>query len=138
MIILKGRVSKGWGNSSRNFKHIEEKIAGVMGLPKLCSGTLNVEMDTPFPFIEKDRDVFEGFISKEEYNQRENIYLKRCRINELECLIIRPDDHFCVEKFKRRAEIMSPYKLRDKLNLKDNDFIEVEIKSNENQHRVKE
>jgi len=126
---LIGKVSKGKGGASKNFKNVENKIAAIFGCENLCSGTLNIELDILFSAI--DDGVYECSIDRTEYNQKENVKIKRCRINGIKCVIVRPDDHFQVGTFKQRIEIMCPLNLRQTLMLKDDDKVNVEIQGDD-------
>lgn len=124
-----GIVSKGKGGASKNFKNVEQIICSKFGFKNIFSGTLNIELE--FLFSEIDNKVYDLCIDKEEYNKKENIRIKRCRINGVKCVIVRPDDHFRVGTFKKRIEIMCPYNLRQTLNLEDSDKVNIEIQGND-------
>jgi len=131
MTKIIGRVQPGLGNAGPNLKQrdVDKKIAAFLGVPGVFPGTLNVGIDTEYS--ELDNGEYEGFIEASDYNDREWIKLKRCKVNGLRCVLVRPKDHTWVEKFKKRIEIMSEVKLRDEFNLNDGDEITIEFQGDD-------
>lgn len=131
MIEIKGKVLDGSGNASGNFQkgNIEKRIASFLGVPEITSGTLNVIIEMEYSSL--DNGKYDDFIDAKEYNGREWIKIKRCKLNGFKCVIIRPYDHFHVDKFKKRIEIMSSERLRDKFNIADGDKVEIEFQGDD-------
>lgn len=133
MTLIKtvGRIADGLGNASRNFKKgsVMRSIAKLLKVPRIEPGTLNVEIGKDFS--ELDDGEYDLCLKAVEYNGREWVKIKRCKVNGLQCVIVRPYDHFHVEKFKRRIEFMAPMNLRNKLNLQDCDEVSVEFQGDD-------
>ena len=121
MVRIHCQVASGLGNASGNFRqnNVDKKIAGMLGWKEMFPGTLNLL--TEKPYADYDNGKYDGFIDASEYNGNEWIKIKRCKVNGFECAIIRPLDHFNVDKFKKRIEVISFKKLRNQLNLEDGD-----------------
>ena len=128
MEIIKGEVARGYGGlASKNFKNIKQLIQERIGLPELIDGTLNIKTHEYYAITAVD-DV----IRPNEYkNQKESIKLKRCRINGLKGVIIRPSQHDNPKnpELWSRVEIMSHHKLKQELNLEIDDEVEIEVES---------
>ena len=131
MIEIKGKVSIGAGNASGNFQkgNVENRIASFLGVPEITSGTLNVIIEMEYSSL--DDGKYDDCIDAKEYNGREWIKLKRCKLNGFKCVIIRPYDHFHVDKFKKRIEIMSSERLREKFNIAVGDEVEIEFQGDD-------
>lgn len=130
MIKVTGRVASGLGNASRNLKSIEKRVAALLGVPSIAEGTLNVLIDKEYSQL--DNGIYDECIDAKDYNGREFVKIKRCKLNGFRCVIVRPFDHFHVYKFKRRIEVMSSERLRDKYNLADNDTVSLEFQGDDN------
>lgn len=132
MVKLIGKVSSGLGNASKNFKinNVDIEIAKFLGVRKVVLGTLNIMIQEEYGNY--DNGEYGGFIEDSEYNGKEWIKLKRCKLNGFKGVIVRPLDHFYVEKFKKRVEIMSSKNLRDKFGLEDGDEVALEFQGNHN------
>jgi len=130
MRILKGKIATGKNSSAKNLKkkNVDEKIAAQMGFSTLHPGTLNIELDETYLI----KYNYNGYIEKNEYNDRECIKLERCRLNGVKSIIVCPQDHNTVGTFKKRIELMSPHNLRKKFSLSDGDYVEVEVEGDEN------
>lgn len=128
MEIIKGKIAQGYGGlASRNLKNIKPLIQERIGLPELIDGTLNIKTHEYYAITAVD-----DIIRPNEYkNQKESIKLKRCRINGSKGVIIRPSQHDNPknEELWFRIEIMSHHKLKEKLNLKIGDEVEIEVES---------
>ncbi len=131
MIKIKGRVAKGLGNACRNFQGtgVERRVAALLQVPIIYEGTLNVLTDQAYSDL--DDGIYDDYIEAEDYNGREWVKIKRCRVNGFRCAIVRPLDHFEVEKFKRRIEAMSSERLRDKFDLADGDLVTLEFQGDD-------
>jgi CTP-dependent riboflavin kinase len=99
------------------------------GVRPLLPNTFNV--DVPEPFLVKP--IKDAMIERFEYNQREEIYLKRCRISAgqgpvIEGVIMRPEIH---ERGGHHGpaclEIMAGKRLRDEWGVGDGDAVTIEI-----------
>ena len=124
---IRCRISEGGGSAIKNLRGIKNLIQERMGLPALVDGTLNTEASEYYPITALD-DV----ITPEEYNhQKECIKLKRCRINGLKGVIIRPSQHDDPhnKKLWLRIEIMSHHHFKQELNLNIGDEVKIEVES---------
>jgi CTP-dependent riboflavin kinase len=132
MVKLIGKVSSGLGNASKNFKinNVDIKIAKFLGVREVVPGTLNIMIQEEYR--KYDNGKYGGFIEAVEYNGTEWIKLKLCKLNGFKSVIVRPLDHFDVDKFRKRVEIMSSENLRDKFGLEDGDEVALEFQGNHN------
>jgi len=128
MKIIKGKIADGYGGlASKNLKNIKQLIQERIGLPKLIDGTLNIKADEYYAITAVD-----DIIRPNEYiHQKESIKLKRCRLNGLKGVIIRPSQHDNPknEELWFRIEIMSNHNLKQELNLKIGDEVKIEVES---------
>ena len=86
-------------------------------MPQIVPGTLNVEITECY--AELGIKEYDEFLEAKDYNGKEYVKIKRCKVNGYSSAIVRPKEHFEFEKFRRRIEVMSSVKLRDQLNLVD-------------------
>jgi CTP-dependent riboflavin kinase len=100
-----------------------------MGFEAIFPGTLNVQIETEYCVL--DDGEYQLSIDAHEYSEREWVKLKRCKLNELKCAIIRPSDHFWVPKFKKRIEIVGQHHFRSELGLSDNSEVSIEFQGND-------
>jgi CTP-dependent riboflavin kinase len=127
MIRLTGTVRCGLGNASSNFKQgeVEPTVASLLGTDCVVPGTLNLEIEQEFKDIDDGR--YDRELNACDYNGTEWVKIKRCKVNGIRCAIVRPLDHFNVEKFRCRIEIMSSVKLRDRLGLSDGSEVTIQL-----------
>lgn len=127
-MILTGTVVSGLGTAKNWVKMIEDVFHEKTGM-KLFSGTLNIK-------LKEDYTVEPCLVLKpNEYGGTQNVLIQKCNItdiknnNSTEAYIVRAEknagkngDHPV-----DILEIVSDVNLRNKYNLKDNDFISIEI-----------
>ena len=128
-IILQttGKVKTGVGDFSKRM----ESISGLLDLYYqktgmiFYPGTLNIKLDIDFSLPEKCLRI-EGH----EYGGPVSINILPCSINGVDAFLLRTDNN---EKGlndshpRSLLEIACNHKLRDYLNLKDNDEVEIEV-----------
>ena len=126
-----GKVSSGLGNASRNLKAgiVETAVAKLLCARRVEAGTLNIELSVEFKAI--DDENYNLYLEPEDYNKREYVKIKKCKINGYPSVIVRPADHFNVEKFKRRIEIMSSVNLREHLDLSEGEVVRIQCQGDD-------
>lgn len=121
MESISGRVASGAGNASQNFTAggVKTAVGSLLGASAgdIVDGTLNIEINVRFCGI--DDGQYDDVLPKSAYNNREEVMLRYCHINDVPAVIVRPSDHFVVPKFRQRVEVMSSVRLRDELALED-------------------
>lgn len=125
MIKLTGTVSSGHGVASKYLAHIKSLIEERIGIENLQDGTFNLVLKKHFPI-----EAIDSMITREEFNSRNQwIKLKRCRVQGINAVIIRPEHHNnpAKKELYYRLELMSQYHLREKLNVNNGDAVTVEI-----------
>ncbi len=127
ILKTKGYVKTGIGDFSKKM----ESISGLLDLyytktkMRFYPGTLNINIKKDFSFPDKCIRI-EGY----EYGGSVSINILPCKINGVDAFILRTDNN---EKGlnknhpKSLLEIACKYKLREKLNLFDDDQVEIEI-----------
>ena len=122
MLELTGRVITRFGYASGALAPLAQLIGERIGIPAPYPGTLNVQLLEPYLVIA------DAIIAPPEYNGIETLKLKRCRVRGLRCCIMRPDSHETSGNLGATAlELMSPFRLRDRLVLSDEDELVVEV-----------
>jgi len=124
---IKGTISQGYGMATNNLKGVKQLIQKHMNLPELADGTLNIKATEYYPITAVD-----GIITPQEYcHDKECVKLKRCRINGLKGVIIRPSQHDNPKNKELwfRIEIMSHHNLTKELNLEIGKTVEIEVES---------
>jgi CTP-dependent riboflavin kinase len=131
MIEVHGIVAAGLGNAAGNFQQggVEAAVANLLRVSGIAHGTLNVEIAQEYAVL--DDGVYDVELPDSDYNGREHVKVKRCMVNGFPCAIVRPADHFVVEKFRRRIEVMSSVRLRDRLGLSDGSTVIVQFQGNQ-------
>jgi len=131
MIEIQGTVARGLGNAAANFQQgtVEVAVANLLSVSEIVHGTLNIEILQEYAML--DDGVYELHLPASDYNGREQVKIKRCKVNDFPCALIRPADHFVVPKFKRRIEIMSSVRLRDRFGLSDGSTVIVQFQGND-------
>lgn len=127
-MILVGTVVSGLGTAKTWVKMIEEVFQKKTGM-KLFPGTLNIKLRDGYtvkPYL---------VLKPNEYGGTQNVLIQKCNItniknnNSTEAYIVRAEKN--AGKNGDHAvdivEIVSDVNLRKKYNLKDNDFISIEI-----------
>ena len=120
--------SKSFGVAARNLAGVMPLIETRVGLSNLAPGTLNVQI--PEEYIVKANAT----ISPQEYGLPETIKLQRCLVSGYKAIIMRPDTHETLLNWghgKDHLELMSPFHLRNTLNLKDGDAVTIEVEGND-------
>jgi riboflavin kinase len=127
-IFIRGRVMSGVGEgryyvSLEGYrKQFKEKL-GFDPYP----GTLNLKLPKEQAYLRRRIDEEEGIMIhgfRTEDRTFGEVKAFRCRVADFEGAIVLPQrTHYP----KDVLEVISPVKLREKLNLKDGDFIEVEV-----------
>jgi len=130
MKILTGNVSgKTFKVATNNLAGVMHLIEARMGLTNLESGTLNVRIQEEYIVIPN------ATISPQEYVHDETIKLQRCLISGYKAIIMRPDTHetppYDYGHGIKHLELMSPYHLKDTLNLTVGDEVEVEVEGDD-------
>jgi CTP-dependent riboflavin kinase len=129
ILTLRGTVSKGVGKAASNLINIQDLIAQRSNLGTIFPGTLNIRLNKHYPIIRVD-----GIITDFEYGiGKECIKLKKCKLNSIDSVIIRPSYHENPynDIYWNSLEIMSSVNLRDKLKLKDNDKVSIEVEDSD-------
>ena len=87
-------------------------------IPRLFPGTLNVRLEDQLPNIawEEEIDTHYGDVCR----------IAKCKINNLDAYIINPPE-VSIDPPKYLAEIAHEEKLREKLGLKDGDFVVITL-----------
>ena len=126
MIKLTGEVTTGYGLATSNLAPKLPLIESLMGIYNLLPGTLNIKLNSPYY---ADRSIK---ISKEEYYGFEEVYLQRCKVAGIPCILMRPQTHEeGMAHGPNYLEIMSDFYLRSLLNLNDGEKIVIEIEGND-------
>lgn len=131
MKTLKGTAAKGSGVATQNLECVKNLIGKRMGLNPLADGTFNVRLEEPY------RVKGDETITQDEYNcpgkcPGEFITLQHCRIAGIKALIMRPSSHEAdPQRGLTHLELMSAVRLRDFLNVKYGDKVEVEVEDDE-------
>ncbi len=123
--IIHGLVAKGLGEGSKflsmeHYKYEIKKQLGFIPYP----GTLNIKID-PFQYDklkEKNKVRIEGFIQEGKKFGGASCYL--ARIGGILGAVIIPD---ITKHGNDMIEFISDIKLREKLNLKDNDKVKIQL-----------
>ncbi len=127
-IVIKGIVTSGVGEgayyvSLEGYRNQFKEKLGFDPFP----GTLNLKIPKEQMFFRKLLDREEGILIKgfsSENRTFGDVKAFRSKINEIESAIVIPQrTHYPPDVL----EVISPKKLRDELNLKDGDVIEIEI-----------
>lgn len=131
MIEVKGTVTIGLGNATDNFQQgtVEPTVANLLSVSEIVHGTLNVEIQEKYAML--DDGEYDKELPASDYNGKEWVKIKRCKVNDFPCAIVRPADHFEVPKFKQRIEIMSSVRLRDRFGLSDGSTVIVQFQGND-------
>jgi len=116
---LKGTVFSGFGVATGSLRPHMRAIRTQTGLPNLVEGTLNLRLHDGSYSGHPDY-IFQ----KGHYNQNEDTYFERCRIQGMPALIMRTSTNAHGHGV---LELMGEVKFRDQLNLKDGDSLEVEV-----------
>ncbi len=127
-ILIRGRVFSGLGEG-RYYVSLEgylkqfERLLGFKPYP----GTLNIKIPREQMFFRAKLDEEEGIIIKG-FKTKERTFgdvkAFRCRVSGVEGAIVLPQrTHYP----KDVLEVIAPVKLREVLNLKDGDWVEVEV-----------
>lgn len=126
ILKTKGRIKSGLGDFSYRMKTVPglldayERKTGMRFFP----GTLNVKLDQEFSF---PKDCMR--LEAHEYGGRVSANILSCTVNGVKCFVIRTDKNEAGEgpHPKDLAEVACNVKLRDKLNLQDDDEVEIVI-----------
>lgn len=127
-MILTGTVTSGIGVAKMWVKKIEDLFKEKFDI-KLFSGTLNIKLNEGYT-------VLPDFIIKpEEYGGTQNVLVQECNIKETKTGNVQKAFIVRAEKNANQTgdhstdilEIISDINFREEYNLKDNDFISVEI-----------
>jgi CTP-dependent riboflavin kinase len=110
-ITIKGRIIDGTHNSNSWFPSL---------LPNLYPGTLNVLLDSYRPDIEWHTNI----IVPEGKYKGSTLRLANCKINNITALIVKPPKFKYLKRYNW-VEIGHPERLRDLLNLNNNDLVEI-------------
>lgn len=123
MQILKGAVVSGFGNFSYWIEKFQTYYLQKTGM-KFFPGTLNIQLDKPYHLPE---NIIR--LEKEEYGGSVSVNIVPCKIFGRNAFILRTDKNNTDsgDHPKTIIEIACDVKLRDKYNLKDGDFVEVEV-----------
>lgn len=131
MIEISGKVAAGLGNASGNFMqgNVEDSVAKLLNISTVTHGTLNIEIAKNYTYFDDEKYDIE--LSADQYNGKEFVKIKRCKVMGVQCAIVRPKDHFEVEKFNKRIEIMSAVKLREHLGLSDGTEVTIQFQGDD-------
>jgi CTP-dependent riboflavin kinase len=127
MRVLPGKVMSGYGIAKGLLAPLQDQIASRMGLPALVAGTLNVQLTEPY-IVQSDVTI-----EVYEYKGIAFLKLKRCRINDMQCCIMRPNTHeeSGLGNGPSVLEIMAPVRLRGQFWLHDGDSVRVEVEGDD-------
>lgn len=122
-MVLKGKVKSGFKEGSFWVKKIEKCFFKREQI-KLILGTLNIELQQDFNIDNPDY-----IIEKEEYGGTQNLYIKRCKVLNVNAFIVRTEKNSTKKGDHplNIIEILSDVNFRKIYNLKDDDTIEVLI-----------
>jgi CTP-dependent riboflavin kinase len=124
--VFTGKVKGGYGVAGRNLAHVMGLIEQRTGLGPLIRGTLNLAIPEPYIVIP------DAQIEVHEYNHHEYIKLQRCRIASVRAIIMRPNTHESgLAHGPAHLELLAPINLREHLQLRDGQTIQVEVEGDE-------
>ncbi|MBN2561987.1 MAG: DUF120 domain-containing protein [Phycisphaerae bacterium] len=133
MITVRGIVREGRRNASKNFSKgdVPRAVAEVLGVQEadVVPGTLNVHIDQLYADL--DDGEYDCELDRSQYNGKEWVKIKRCKVDGLRSVVIRPKEHFEVRKFEKRIEIMSSVHLRTELDLQERGKVEVQFQGDD-------
>ena len=116
-MVLKGKVKKGLGDASFWVKKIDDIFYNKTNM-RLFYGTLNIELEKPY-----ELEPY-WIIKKEEYGGSQDVYVQECKILERQAYMVRAEK---TAHSSNIIEVVSDIKLREKFNIKDEDYIKIEI-----------
>jgi riboflavin kinase len=121
--LLRGKVVSGLGEGQGyiSMEGYRRQLRDRLGFDPF-PGTLNLRLEVPFSLPEEKAISIEGFISAGRSYGSCRCY--PCRINGLECAIIRPDRSAYPPTL---IEIIAPVRLRESMGLEDGDEVEVRL-----------
>lgn len=118
-MIFDGIVKSGHKEGSKYIKIYKDKIKKIIN-DDIFEGTLNVKIDVPIKKIKFKNgyliDEFDGF---------GKVLVTPCKINNINAFIVLPEK----TKHKFIFEIIAPFSLREKLNIKDGDKVRIEVET---------
>lgn len=119
---IEGRVVSGFGVAASNLAPKLSLIEQRTRFSGLLPGTLNVRITQPF------RLKADAELSRDEYYGYERVFLQRCRLQGIDCLIVRPETHERgAAGGPAQLELMSTCHLRTVLGLSDGSLVVVEV-----------
>lgn len=116
-MVFEGVVKSGHKEGSKYIKIYKDKIKKVIK-KDIYEGTLNIKIN----FLIK-KLKFKNLYIIDEFNNFGKVSITPCKINNLDAYIILPEK----TKHKYIFEIISSYRLREKLNIKDGDKVKIEV-----------
>jgi riboflavin kinase len=121
--LAKGKVVSGLGEGQGyiSMEGYRSQLRDRLGFDPF-PGTLNLWLEDPFSLPEEKAILIEGFISDGRSYGSCRCYT--CRIDGLECAIIRPDRSAYPLSL---IEIIAPVSLREWMELQDGDEVEVSL-----------
>lgn len=120
---LRGKVVSGFGNFGQWIERLSDLYEQKTGM-RLYPGTLNVELPSEYS-LPADVIRLEG----EEYGGTVSVSIVRCRIFDRPAFLLRTDrnDSGAGPHARNIVEIASDVRLRDRYQLQDGDWVEVEL-----------
>jgi CTP-dependent riboflavin kinase len=126
---LRGKFVKGYGHASRTVEEARPRIGKIMSLGLLRPGTLNVELPDDY---QMDNQII---MPRCQVNNVDELYLQRCRVGGLQCVLIRAYPHQPNPGWDSNPpnvlEIMSDACLTEHLRIVLGSAVEVEVEGNE-------
>ena len=120
---LRGKVVSGLGNFGQWIERLSSYYEQKTGM-ELYPGTLNVELPAEYSL---PPDVLR--LEAEEYGGRVSVSLVPCRIFDRQAFLLRTDQNERGEGHHARnlIEIATDVRLRDRYQLRDGDWVEIEF-----------
>ena len=121
MRILRGRVVTGVGNFAFWIEKLQEHYREKTGM-RLFPGTLNVELEEPFE-LPRGRARLEAG----EYGGTVSVSIVPCTVFGRAAVILRTDKADGEPELRKIIEVACEVKLRERHQLRDGDWVEVEV-----------
>lgn len=125
MKTLRGNAVDGVQSSSGTLQRLKELIGERVALSNLIPHTFNVRLHEPYEFAP------DAEITREEYGHNgEYLKLKRCRVDGVDAVIIRPfffSDHRQASHGPGVLEIMAAVHFRNDLGIRAGDEVVVDV-----------
>ncbi|QSH40412.1 DUF120 domain-containing protein [Lentisphaerota bacterium ZTH] len=120
---MQGKVKSGIGDLARWMIKLRDLYASKLGR-EMYPGSLNIELDDPLDFPQDDIRIEPG-----EGANTVGVSITGCVINGHRAFALRTDNNECGtgDHPKTILEVISEVRLRDYLDLKDGDTVEIDL-----------